>query len=87
MKFVLRPFHMVSLGGYIVETEFPFRNLIIVNKNSEPIKVEIPVFNESWIDEHRALGLDVIPVSDEDSFLTLWKKAHYELDKIRDANG
>ena len=87
MKFVLRPFHMVSLGGYIVETEFPFRNLIIVNKNSEPIKVEIPVFNESWIDEHRALGIDVIPVSDEDSFLTLWKKAHYELDKIRDANG
>ena len=58
-----------------------------MNKNSEPIKVEIPVFNESWIDEHRALGLDVIPVSDEDSFLTLWKKAHYELDKIRDANG
>ena len=86
MKFVLRPFHMVSLGGYIVETGFPYRNLIIVNKNAEPIKVEIPVFDESWIDEHKALGLDVIPVSDEDNFLTLWKKAHYELDKIRDVN-
>ena len=77
---------MVSLGGYIVEWDFPYRILIVVNKTSEPIKVEIPVFHEEWISEHRELGLDVIPVSREDNFLRLWKKSHAELDKIRPQN-
>jgi energy-converting hydrogenase B subunit P len=74
---------MVSLGGYIVEWDFPYRNLIVINKTSEHIKVEIPVFDEEWIQEHRQLGLDVIPVSNEDNFLSLWKRAHAELDKVR----
>ena len=74
---------MVGLGGYIVEWDFPYRNLIVVNKTSEHIKVEIPVFDEEWIQEHRQLGLDVIPVSKEDNFLSLWKRAHAELDKVR----
>ena len=74
---------MVSLGGYIVEWDFPYRNLIVVNKTFEPIKVEIPVFHEEWIEEHRQLGLEVIPVGREDNFLRLWKKAHSQLDKIR----
>ena len=52
----MQPKHMVSLGGYIVETQFPYRNLIVINKTSEPIKIEIPVFDESWIEEHRELG-------------------------------
>ena len=72
-----------SLGGYIVETQFPYRNLIVINKTSEPIKIEIPVFDESWIEEHRELGLEVIPVSKEDNYLKMWKRAHAELDKIR----
>ena len=83
MKFVVRPLHMVSLGGYIVEWDVPFRNLIVVNKTEEPIKIEIPVLNDEWIEEHRQLGLEVIPVYDEDSFLRLWKKSHFELEKIR----
>ena len=74
---------MVSLVGYIVEWDFPYRNLIVVNKTSEHIKVEVPVFDEEWIQEHRQLGLDVIPVSKEDNFLSLWKRAHAELDKVR----
>ena len=77
---------MVSLGGYIVEWECPYRNRRVVNKTSEPIKVEIPVFHEEWIREHRELGLDVIPVSREDNYLRMWKKAHAELDKIRPQN-
>ena len=76
MKFVMRPYH-------IVEWDFPYSNLIIVNKTSEPIKVEIPVFDEEWINQHRALGLEVIPVSKEDNYLKLWKKAHAELDKVK----
>ena len=77
---------MVSLGGYIVEWDFPYRNLIVVNKTSEPIKVEIPVFHEECISEHRELGLDVIPVARDDNYLRMWKKAHAELDKIRPQN-
>ena len=77
---------MVSLGGYIVEWDFPYRNLIVVNKTSEPIKIEIPVFDEEWIAQHKELGLDVIPVTKEDNYLKLWKKAHGELDKIRPEN-
>ena len=34
MKFVMRPYHMVSLGGYIVEWDFPYRNLIVVKCDS-----------------------------------------------------
>lgn len=83
MKFVVRPLHIISLGGYIVETDFPYRNLIVVNKTEEPIKIEIPVFDESWIQEHKDLGLEVIPVKESDSYVTMFKKAHAELDKIK----
>ncbi len=83
MKFVMRPYHMVSLGGYIVEWSFPYRDIIVVNKTSEAIKIEIPVFDENWIQEHRDLGLDVIPVDYDDNYLHMWKKAHAELDKVR----
>ena len=56
-------------------SNFQVRTLIIV--------IEIPVFDESWIEEHRELGLEVIPVSKEDNYLKMWKRAHAELDKIR----
>lgn len=79
----MRPYHMVALGGYIVEWDFPYRNLIVVNKTAEPIKIQIPVFEEEWIQEQRELGVEVIPVSREDNFLALWKRAHAELDKVR----
>ncbi|MDR1820308.1 MAG: energy-converting hydrogenase B subunit P [Methanobrevibacter sp.] len=83
MKFVVRDHHLVSLGGYIVERNFPYRNIIVVNKTDEPIKIEVPVFKEEWIEEHRNLGLEIIPVSDEDSFLTLFKKAKLELETLK----
>jgi energy-converting hydrogenase B subunit P len=86
LKFVLRAHHIVSLGGYIVERNFPYRNLIIVNKTSEPIKVELPVFKEEWIERHRELGVDVIPVKHEDSFLSLFRKAKVDLDLIKVKN-
>lgn len=83
MKFALEPFHVISLGGYIVETDFPYRNLIVVNKTAETIKFEIPVFDESWIQEHRDLGLDVITVEDDESFLHKFKKAQAELNVLK----
>lgn len=86
MKVVVRPQHIISLGGYIVEVEFPYRNLIVVNPTQNPIKIEIPVFNTKWIDEHRELGLDIIPTKDDNSFLRLWGKAKANLDKIKEEN-
>jgi len=80
---VVRPHHLVSLGGYIVERNFPYRNVILVNKSDEPIKAEVPVFNEEWIDEHRNLGLEVILVGDDDSFLSLFRKAKADLDSAQ----
>ena len=35
----MRPYNIISLGGYIVEVDFPYRNIIVVNPTSEPIKV------------------------------------------------
>ncbi|KZX14008.1 energy-converting hydrogenase B subunit EhbP [Methanobrevibacter filiformis] len=86
MKFVVRAWHIISLGGYIVERNFPYRNIIVVNKSDEPIKIEIPVFTEDWIDSQRELGLDIIPVKDEDSFLRLFRKAKADLESLKPEN-
>ena len=83
MKFVIRPYHMMSLGGYIVEFDFPYRDIIIVNKTSEDIKFEIPVYDGSWIDETRELGLEVIPVREEDNYLNMYRKAHADLEAFK----
>jgi energy-converting hydrogenase B subunit P len=86
MKFVVRPQHIVSLGGYIVETQFPYRNLIVVNPTMEPIKVDIPIFDEEWIEEHRQLGLEITPLTEEDSFLRNFRKAKIRLEKLKENN-
>ncbi|GAB4308664.1 MAG: energy-converting hydrogenase B subunit P [Methanobacteriaceae archaeon] len=83
MKFVVRPLHIISVGGYIVETDFPYRNVIVVNPTSEPIKIDIPIFSEDWVEQHRELGLEVIPITEEDSFLSTFKKAKAKLEEIK----
>lgn len=83
MKFVVRPLHIISVGGYIVEVDFPYRNIIVVNPTEEPIKIDIPIFSTEWIDEHRKLGLEIIPTKYEDSFLSTFKKAKAKLDKLK----
>ena len=83
MKFVVSPMHIVSVGGYIVETQFPYRNLIVVNPTEEPIKMEIPVFDEEWIEEHRQLGLEITPVKEDESFLSKFRKAKINLEQLK----
>lgn len=82
MKMVIRPRHIISLGGYIVEWDFPYRNLIIVNPTDEHIKIEVPVFNEDWIEEHRRLGLRIVPVDEDDNYLSLWMREKSKLEEI-----
>lgn len=83
MKFVVRPLHIISVGGYIVEVDFPYRNVVVVNPTEEPIKIDIPIFSTEWIEEHRKLGLEIIPTKDEDSFLSTFRKAKAKLDKLK----
>ena len=83
MKFVVRPLHIISVGGYIVEVDFPYRNIVVVNPTEEPIKIDIPIFSTEWIDEHRKLGLEIIPTEDDDSFLKTFKKAKAKLDALK----
>ena len=84
MKFVVRAMHIISVGGYIVETQFPYRNLIVVNPTEEPIKIDIPIFNEEWIEEHRELGLEITPITEKESFLSNFRKAKIKLDKLKE---
>lgn len=85
MKIVLRPHHIISLAGYIVELRTSFRNLIVVNHQDEPIKLEVPVLTDDWIEEHEALGLEVIPVFDDSNFLVSYEIAKHKLDEERKA--
>jgi energy-converting hydrogenase B subunit P len=84
MKFVVRPLHIISVGGYIVETDFPYRNIIVVNPTEEPIKIDIPIFSEDWIDRHRQLGLEIILIKEEQNFLSSFRKAKVKLDRLKE---
>ena len=83
MKIVLRAHHIISLAGYIVELRTSFRNLIVVNHSDEPIKLEVPVLYDGWIEDHEALGLEVIPVMDDGDFLVQFQMAKHRLDEER----
>jgi energy-converting hydrogenase B subunit P len=87
MKIVIRPHHIISLGGYIVETDFPYRNVIVVNPTAEPIKLEVPVFSEEWIEEQRQLGLELTPLTEEDNYLSNFRKAKAKLEKLKAEKG
>ncbi|MBQ6443840.1 MAG: energy-converting hydrogenase B subunit P [Methanosphaera sp.] len=83
MKIVLRAHHIISLAGYIVELRTSFRNLIVVNHTDEPIKLEVPVLNDGWIEDHKDLGLEIIPLKDDDDFLVQFQMAKHKLDEER----
>jgi energy-converting hydrogenase B subunit P len=83
MKFVVRPQHILSMGGYIVETDFPYRNVIVVNPTLEPIKIEVPIFDEEWVEEHRQLGLEITPLTERDNYLSNFRKAKAKLEKLK----
>jgi len=83
-KMVLLPRMTMALGGYIRETifpyeddgevkPFPYRNVIVGNPTDEPIKIEIPAYDEGWIERHKKLGLIVVPVNEDDDFVGLFQ--------------
>ncbi|BDZ69799.1 hypothetical protein GCM10025861_03160 [Methanobacterium petrolearium] len=70
-----------------METDFPYRNVIVVNPTEEPIKLEVPVFNEEWIEEQSQLGLELTPITYEDNYLSNFRKAKAKLDKLKAEKG
>ena len=85
MKIVLREHHIIGLGGYIVELRTSFRSLIVVNHSDEPIKLEVPILNDDWIEQHEALGLEVIPVMDDSDYLVTFQMAKHRLEEEKKA--
>jgi len=90
-KMVLLPRMTMALGGYIRETifpyegddvkPFPYRNVIVGNPTDEPIKIEVPVYDEGWIERHRKLGLIVVPVNEDDDFVGLFQMVKEKVKK------
>lgn len=70
-----------------METDFPYRNVIVVNPTTEPIKLEVPVFHEEWIEEQRQLGLELTPLVEEDNYLSNFRKAKAKLEKLKAEKG
>ena len=89
-KMVLLPKLTMALGGYIRETTmpynedeaepFPHRNVIVGNPTNEPIKIDVPAYNDGWIERHKDLGLIIVPVSENDDFVGLYKMV---LEKVK----
>ena len=90
-KMVLLPRMTMALGGYIRETifpyegddvkPFPYRNVIVGNPTDEPIKIEVPVYDEGWIERHKKLGLIVVPVNEDDDFVGLFQMVREKVKK------
>ena len=90
-KMVLLPKLTMALGGYIRETvmpygeneakPFPYRNVIVGNPTDEPIKIEVPVYDEGWIERHKKLGLIVVPVNEDDDFVGLFQMVREKVKK------
>ncbi|MDK2790568.1 MAG: energy-converting hydrogenase subunit [Methanothermococcus sp.] len=80
---ILLPKLTMSLGGYIRETiepynddeakPFPYRNVVVGNPTDEPIKIDVPAYDENWVERHRELGLIVVPVGIDDDFVGIFK--------------
>ncbi|MCC7551883.1 MAG: energy-converting hydrogenase B subunit EhbP, partial [Methanobacterium sp.] len=51
------------------------------------IKLEVPVFSEEWIEEQSHLGLELIPLTEEDNYLSNFRKAKAKLDKLKTEKG
>ncbi|ABR56755.1 energy-converting hydrogenase B subunit P [Methanococcus aeolicus] len=89
-KMVLLPKLTMALGGYIRETTmpytedeakpFPHRNVIVGNPSNEPIKIDVPAYDDGWVERHKNLGLIVVPVSEDDDFVGMYKMV---LEKVK----
>lgn len=90
-KMLLLPKLTMSLGGYIRETveiyqedgvkEFPHRNVVVGNPTNEPIKIDVPAYDDEWVKRHQELGLIVVPVEVGEDFVGIFKMVEEKVKK------
>ncbi len=89
-KFILFPKDVQNMGGYIVENvaKLGYRDIIVGNPTDEPIKIEIPVYNEDVVKSYEELGVIVYRMKPEESLIAALDKvkAIVKTDNLKDMN-
>ncbi|MCC7572953.1 MAG: energy-converting hydrogenase B subunit EhbP [Candidatus Methanofastidiosum sp.] len=87
-KFILFPKDVQNMGGYIVENvaKLGYRDIIVGNPTDEPIKIEIPVYNEDIVKSYEQLGIIVYRMKTDESLISALDKvkAIVKTDNLKD---
>lgn len=67
-KIAIRGKDVVNLGGWVLEhrAKLPYRDYVIGNPYSEPVKIEAPIYSLDGVKAIEELGLIVEPVASYD---------------------
>ncbi len=89
-KFILFPKDVQNMGGYIVENvaKLGYRDIIVGNPTDEPIKIDIPVYNEDIVKNYEQLGVVVYRMKTDESLTSALEKvkAIVKTDTLKDMN-
>jgi len=89
-KFILFPKDVQNMGGYIVENvaKLGYRDIIVGNPTDEPIKIDIPVYNEDIVKSYEQLGIIVYRLKIDESLISALEKvkAIVKTDTLKDMN-
>ncbi|NMC60581.1 MAG: energy-converting hydrogenase B subunit EhbP [Candidatus Methanofastidiosa archaeon] len=89
-KFILFPKDVQNMGGYIVENvaKLGYRDIIVGNPTEEPIKIDIPIYNEEIVKSYEQLGVVVYRMKNEESLIASLDKvkAIVKTDRLKDMN-
>lgn len=89
-KFILFPKDVQNMGGYIVENvaKLGYRDIIVGNPTDEPIKIDIPVYNEDIVKNYEQLGVVVYRMKTDESLTSALEKvkAVVKTDTLKDMN-
>ncbi len=75
-KIILFPKDVQNMGGFIVENvaNLGYRDIIVGNPTDEPIKIEIPVYNEDVVKSYEELGVVVHRMGYDESLASALEK-------------
>jgi hypothetical protein len=81
-KIAIRGKDVVNLGGWVLEhrAKLPYRDYVIGNPYSEPVKIEAPVYSLEGVKAIEELGLIVEPVASHELLIDKMKKVRAIID-------
>ncbi|NMC75955.1 MAG: energy-converting hydrogenase B subunit EhbP [Candidatus Methanofastidiosa archaeon] len=89
-KFILFPKDVQNMAGYIVENvaKLGYRDIVVGNPTDEPIKIDIPIYNEDIVKSYEQLGVVVYRMKTEESLIAALDKvkAIVKTDSLKDMN-